>query len=137
MIDQNLANILRYLLVFVIAITIHEFSHALVATWLGDDTPTYQGRVTLSPLAHLDPLGTLFLLMSVVGGLGIGWGRPVQVNPSRLRFGPSVGMGVVAAAGPASNMLLAFICVVGYLAIKLLSGAMTPVLTEMLFTLIA
>ena len=89
---------------FVIAITLHEASHALVATWLGDDLPRLQGRVTLNPLRHLDFLGTVMILIA-----SFGWGRPVLVNPYRLRFGSHRGMALVAAAGPASNVILALL----------------------------
>ena len=137
MFNIDIAEFLRYFLIIVIAITIHEFSHALAATWLGDDTPGYQGRLTLSPLAHLDPLGTLMLIMSSISGIGIGLGRPVQVNPARLRFGPAVGMGIVAAAGPISNFLLALVCAFGYLLVKLPLRAMTPVWAELFLSMIA
>lgn len=89
---------------FVVAITIHEASHALMANWLGDDLPRLQGRLTLNPLRHLDPLGTVMIAIA-----SFGWGRPVMVNPHRLRFGVHRGMAVVAAAGPASNVLLALL----------------------------
>lgn len=91
-------------LAFVVAITLHEASHALVATWLGDDLPRLQGRVTLNPLRHLDFLGTVMILIA-----SFGWGRPVLVNPYRLRFGSRRGMALVAAAGPASNVALALV----------------------------
>lgn len=89
---------------FVVAITLHEASHALAATWLGDDLPRLQGRVTLNPLRHLDFLGTMMILIA-----SFGWGRPVLVNPYRLRFGSHRGMALVAAAGPASNVILALV----------------------------
>lgn len=91
-------------LAFVVAITLHEASHALAATWLGDDLPRLQGRVTLNPLRHLDFLGTIMILIA-----SFGWGRPVLVNPYRLRFGSRRGMALVAAAGPASNVILALV----------------------------
>ncbi len=87
---------------FVVAITIHEASHALAATWLGDDLPRHQGRLTLNPMRHLDPLGTLMIAIA-----SFGWGRPVLVNPYRLRFGVNRGMALVALAGPVSNLALA------------------------------
>ena len=87
---------------FVVAITIHEAAHALAATWLGDDLPRLQGRVTLNPLRHLDPLGTIAIAIAPFG-----WGRPVLVNPYRLRFGLNRGMALVALAGPLSNVALA------------------------------
>lgn len=85
----------------VIALTIHEFAHAYVADKLGDPTPTYQGRVTLNPLAHLDPIGTLAILL-----VGFGWGKPVQFDPFNLKD-PKRDTALIALAGPASNILLA------------------------------
>ncbi len=89
---------------FVVAITIHEASHALIATRLGDDLPRLQGRLTLNPLRHLDPLGTIMIAIA-----SFGWGRPVLVNPHRLRYGVHRGMALVAVAGPASNIALAIL----------------------------
>ena len=90
--------------------TPHEFAHAWVATRLGDDTPRLQGRLTLNPLAHVDWLGTTILpaLTSLFGGGLIGWGKPVQSNPAKLRWGLN-GLAVVAMAGPASNVVFAVI----------------------------
>lgn len=85
----------------VIAITIHEFSHALAADWLGDPTPRSQGRLTLNPLAHLDPLGTLMLFL-----VHFGWGKPVIFDPYNLAH-PRRDAGIISIAGPISNLLLA------------------------------
>ncbi len=87
----------------VISLTIHEFAHAFVADKLGDPTPRLQGRVTLNPLAHLDPLGTLAILL-----VGIGWGKPVQFDPHNLK-NPLRDTALIALAGPASNIILAFL----------------------------
>jgi Zn-dependent protease len=87
-----------------IAFTIHEFSHALAATRLGDPTPKSLGRLSLSPLAHLDPLGVGLILLA-----GFGWAKPVPVNPANMRIGPRSGMAVVALAGPISNIAAAAI----------------------------
>ena len=95
------------LLAVVIGITIHEFSHALSADLLGDSTARYQGRLTLNPIAHFDPIGGLMILISSISGFGFGWGKPVPVNPLRLRFGPRAGMALTSFAGPFSNILLA------------------------------
>jgi Zn-dependent protease len=88
----------------------HEFAHAWVATLLGDDTPKREGRVTLNPLAHVDWLGTTILpaLTSLFGGGFLGWGKPVNTNPSRLRWGLK-GLALVALAGPASNIVFAVV----------------------------
>src|ERR1700694_5148103 len=112
-------DFLRILLVILISIDVHEFSHALTATWLGDDLPRYQGRLTLNPLAHLDPTGTLMIIISSLSGFGFGLGRPVQVNPVRLRHGPAVGMGIVAIAGPISNVILATLAAIAFHLINL------------------
>ena len=84
-----------------IAITFHEFAHAFAANRLGDPTAARLGRLTLNPKAHLDPTGTIMLLIA-----GFGWGRPVPVDVRRLRQGRR-GMAIVSAAGPASNIVLA------------------------------
>ena len=86
----------------VAGIAFHEFSHAFVADWLGDGTARMRGRVTLNPARHLDTTGTVFLMLG-----GFGWGKPVPVNPLRLRHGPQTGRAIVAAAGPLANLLLA------------------------------
>ena len=87
----------------VICLTIHEFAHAYVAHKLGDDTAKLLGRVTLNPLAHLDPIGTVMLLFA-----GIGWGKPVPFNPYNLK-NPKRDGAIIAIAGPASNFVLAII----------------------------
>jgi Zn-dependent protease len=97
-------------LMFWMLTTPHEFAHAWVAMKLGDDTPVLEGRVTLNPLAHVDWLGTVILplIMSISGAGFIGWGKPVNTNPSKLRWGLN-GMALVAMAGPASNVVFAIV----------------------------
>lgn len=92
--------------VLVIAITIHEFAHAWTADKLGDPTPRLQDRVTLNPLAHLDPLGTLMIVL-----LGFGWGKPVMFDPYNLK-NPMKDTALIALAGPVSNLLLALLIVI-------------------------
>ena len=89
-----------------IAITFHEFAHGFVAYKLGDNTAKMEGRLSLNPLAHLDPIGTLMLVF-----LGIGWGKPVHVNPSNYtrKMSMEKGEAIVSAAGPITNIILAFI----------------------------
>ena len=86
----------------VTGIALHEASHAFTADRLGDGTARMMGRVTLNPLRHLDPLGSILLLI-----VGFGWGKPVPVNPMRLRHGPETGRAMVAAAGPLMNLAIA------------------------------
>ncbi|KPJ56350.1 hypothetical protein AMJ49_05095 [Parcubacteria bacterium DG_74_2] len=85
----------------IFALSIHEYSHACVADFLGDRTAKLQGRLTINPLAHLDPMGTLFLFIA-----GFGWGKPVPFNPHNLR-NQKWGPGLIALAGPTSNFLMA------------------------------
>ena len=87
----------------VVALTIHEYAHAKVADTLGDPTPRANGRVTLDPRAHLDPLGTVLILI-----VGFGWGRPVEFDPYNLR-NLKRDTALIALAGPASNIILAII----------------------------
>lgn len=96
--DQLIAR----LIVLAIAFTIHEFAHAWTADRFGDDTPRLNGRLTLNPLAHLDPIGSLLL---VIGGFG--WAKPVPVNPYALQRSSPLALMWVALAGPLSNFLMA------------------------------
>ena len=89
--------------VLLFALVFHEFSHAWVANKLGDPTARYAGRLTLNPMAHLDPIGGLMILF-----VGFGWAKPVPVD-IRYLSNPRVDMMKIAFAGPASNLLLAFI----------------------------
>jgi Zn-dependent protease len=91
---------------FIISITFHEAAHAYAAFAFGDDTAQREGRLTLNPLAHLDPLGAIMVLL-----VGFGWAKPVPVDSRRMR-NPSWQMPVVAAAGPLANLFLAVISVV-------------------------
>lgn len=104
MINIFYQNPLAFLLVavlLILAISIHEFSHSLAADHLGDPTPRLAGRLTLNPLAHLDPIGTLLLFFA-----GFGWGRPVPFDPFNLRD-PKRDSAVISFAGPFSNLLMA------------------------------
>lgn len=89
-----------------VAITFHEYAHALAAYKLGDDTPKVQGRLNLNPLTHLDPIAIVLLLFT-----HIGWGKPVEINPNNFnrKISARTGEAIVAAAGPIMNILLAFI----------------------------
>jgi len=100
-------QIVLTLLALVISISIHEFAHAWSAYELGDSTARNAGRLTLNPVVHFDPLGAAMILFMVISGWGIGWGKPVPVNPYNLRTEPRLGMGLTSAAGPFSNLVLA------------------------------
>ncbi len=101
---SSIADIVSRVITLLIAFTIHELAHALTADYLGDPTPRLRGRITLNPLAHLDPIGTIMLIVA-----RFGWAKPVEVSPWNLRYGPHLGMAIVAAAGPLSNLGLAIL----------------------------
>lgn len=104
MLGLDLDTIIARMIVLLIAFTVHELSHALAADYLGDPTPRSQGRITLNPLKHLDPFGTIMLLIS-----GFGWAKPVMVNPYNLRGNYRTSMAIVAVAGPISNLVMAIL----------------------------
>ncbi len=104
-----------YAIPVILAITLHEAAHAFVAARLGDRTAQQQGRMTMNPLAHIDPVGTLLVPALILlaskalgGGLLFGWARPVPIVPSNLRS-PRRDMGIVAAAGPGANIVMALL----------------------------
>jgi len=105
-------EILVWLLPFlIVSLVLHELAHAYVATWLGDPSPRADGRLSLNPIGHLDPLGTaMFVITALVSDFIFGWAKPVMVNPRYFRR-PQIDMALVAAAGPATNLLLALGCV--------------------------
>jgi Zn-dependent protease len=129
---NNLLIPLVSLLAVVLGITIHEFSHALAAELLGDSTARYQGRLTLNPVAHFDLFGGLMILVSSLTGFGFGWGKPVPVNPYRMRVRPRVGMALTAFAGPFSNIALATL----FGALLRLINPMPPLLDLALITIV-
>jgi len=89
----------------VLGLTIHEFAHAFSAWKLGDQTPKAQGRVTLNPLAHIDPVGLIAIVF-----IGFGWGRPVQVNPYAFAKNRRLSNFIVSVAGVTTNFIIAFFC---------------------------
>jgi len=94
-----------------LALTLHEVAHGWTADKLGDPTARHMGRLTLNPLVHLDPLGTLAFAVSLAAGVGFGWAKPVPVDPRHFRH-PRRGMMWVALAGPATNFALAIASVI-------------------------
>ena len=114
---MNPTEIVALIIALVLGISVHEFSHAAAATWLGDSLPGRQGRLTLAPAAHLDVMGSLMFLVG-----GFGWGKPVQYNPYALRAGPRTGPALVALAGPVSNFILAALFAIPVRLLLLMSG---------------
>lgn len=102
---QTYRLVLR-LIALVICLTIHEFSHAYAAYRAGDDTPRAHGRISLNPLDHLDPIGTIFMVIASIQGFGIGWAKPVPVNPFNFKH-PRWDNLRVSLWGPLSNLLTA------------------------------
>ena len=132
--ENFLLNLVLTLPAVLIAITFHEFAHAWAADKLGDDTPRNQGRLTLNPVAHLDPIGTVLLVFA-----GFGWGKPVQVNPRNYNRNMSMSKAdaLVSFAGPAMNFILAIVFMVVLYAIA--TFAPSFILTQMgmiVFTLV-
>jgi Zn-dependent protease len=102
-----------FLIALILSVAVHEFGHAWTATRLGDSLPRAQGRLTLNPIRHVDPIGTLLfpVMMMAFGGGILGWGRPVQTNPYNYtrRFSQATGSALVSVAGPAMNLFLAML----------------------------
>ena len=103
MFNLNLQTLILLIPVILLALSVHEFSHGLAAYRLGDPTAKYAGRLTLNPLSHLDPIGTLMLFL-----VGFGWAKPVPVDPRHFA-NPKRDMLRVALAGPGANMALALL----------------------------
>ena len=103
----NIPDLITTLITLVFAIGLHEFAHAKVADMFGDTTPRMNGRVTLNPLAHLDPIGSLMIIFA-----GFGWGRPVPVDPYALSRRSPAALMWVSLAGPMTNFILAIIAAI-------------------------
>ena len=122
----NPFGLLIWIIALLVAITVHEFAHAWSADRLGDPTARLAGRITLNPIAHLDPLGTIMLIIA-----RIGWGKPVPVDPFNFRH-PRRDMAITSFAGPAANLILAAI-----LAVIIRILAFTPGTAALIFSVIA
>lgn len=119
-------------LVTLIVIPFHESAHALVSWLLGDPTAKQAGRLSMNPLHHFDPVGTVCMLLG-----GVGWARPVGIQPQRFR-NPKAGMAISAAAGPLSNLLLAYLCMTLYkMAVYATNGAAPTVVLDFLWLMIS
>ena len=103
------------LIVILISMTLHEAMHGYAAYWLGDDTAKQGGRLTLNPIAHIDPFLTIILpiLLSISGAPVFGGAKPVPFNPTRVKFG-ELGAAIVGLAGPLTNLVIAFLLFVAY-----------------------
>jgi Zn-dependent protease len=109
MLNLNPATLISRIIVLLTAFSIHEFAHAWTADYFGDSTPRINGRLTLNPLAHLDPMGSLMLILA-----GFGWAKPVPVNPYTLRRQSPSALMWVALAGPLSNFLMAALAAIPF-----------------------
>jgi len=107
--DLNLPTLIARIFVLLVAFSVHEFAHAWSADKFGDETPRMNGRLTLNPLVHLDPMGSLLLLV-----VGFGWARPVPVNPYALSRRSPAALMLVSLAGPLSNLIMAVIAAVPF-----------------------
>ena len=122
-----------FVIAVIVGFTLHEFSHAAVASLLGDQTARSQGRLTLNPIRHLDPLGSIAIILA-----GLGWARPVPVNPAALRS-RRLGEVMVSLAGPAANFVVALVSVIA-LRIAYPATGLTfdvPFSLQLLYTLVA
>jgi Zn-dependent protease len=134
--SQLLPVLLVAAILLLVAFPIHEFSHAFAAYRLGDSTARYMGRLTLNPIAHFDPLGGFFLLLtSLTSGYAIGWAKPTPVNPANLAGGRQ-GEALVAFAGPFSNLVMASIVAVPLRAIVTLEIAVPDLVITVLSLLV-
>jgi len=126
----DLPRFVAIIVAVLIAIDVHECCHAWVASEMGDPTAKLMGRVSLNPLVHLDPLGTLMIFLTAITGFGIGWGKPVPVDPYRLRYGPRIGMGIVSFAGPLANLTTAVLVAIPF---RMSAFVLPSFLLELLF----
>lgn len=119
-----------YLVILIISVVLHEVAHGTVAEYFGDQTAKRLGRLTLNPLSHLDPVGSIFvpLMLSFTGAPVFGWAKPVPVDERNLR-NPVRSMAIVAAAGPITNLILALLCAVVFR----LVGEFSPIFSEFMF----
>ena len=125
LLNMTPAVFITRILVLLISLTFHEFSHAWMAVRFGDETPRWAGRLTLNPFKHLDPVGSLMLLL-----VGFGWAKPVPINPYNLKRKNPAALMYVALAGPFSNFVLAVLAAIplrfGWVDAVVSSGSFLP-----------
>jgi len=109
MLNLSASMLFSYLFVLLTAFSVHEFAHAWTADRFGDMTPRLAGRLTLNPVVHLDPIGSLLLLVA-----GFGWAKPVPINPYALLRRSSAAVMLVSLAGPISNFLMAILAAIPF-----------------------
>lgn len=129
--SQVIISLLSCFVVIFLTLPIHEFAHGFVSTKLGDPTPRYQGRLTLNPMAHIDWMGALGIVL-----FGIGWAKPVQVN-ARYYKNSKFGMALVALAGPVSNLIVAFVSLFLYKSLEVIAEFSNTDTNVILLSLIA
>jgi Zn-dependent protease len=134
----SLPDLITYGIILLTAFPVHEFAHAWTADRFGDNTPRANGRLTLNPLAHLDPIGSLMMILA-----GFGWAKPVPINPYVLQRRSSAAPMLVSLAGPMSNFLMAILAAVPFRLglvsvhnINQLSGSILPNIPTFLFIFI-
>ncbi|HEY59779.1 MAG TPA: site-2 protease family protein [Anaerolineae bacterium] len=131
LLNSSPAVLFSGLVTLVISLTVHEFAHAWTAVRFGDDTPRFAGRLTLNPLKHLDPIGSIMLIFA-----GFGWAKPVPVNPYVLKRHSPAALMFVALAGPLSNFLLAVLAAIplrfGLLPVQIYASQYFPTMHEFL-----
>ena len=124
---EQLLDLAIVLVVILVSMTLHELTHGVVAYWLGDDTAKNDGRLSLNPLKHLDPVYSIVVpvLLYIMGGPIFGGAKPVPVDASNLKYGRAWGMAIVAIAGPLTNLVLAYL---GFLLWHFGGGAITTLI---------
>lgn len=124
---KNISEVILSFIAIIVSLTIHEYSHGLASTAQGDDTPRLYGRLTLNPLAHIDPMGFLSLLL-----FRFGWAKPVPIS-SRNYKNPRIGIVLTSAAGPLSNLILAFFGLLSLYLFKVQSADLIYFLQSLVF----
>ncbi len=133
---ETIKTVVIYVVCLVLSVAVHEFGHAWAANRLGDGTPEAEGRLTLNPIAHADPIGTLTLpvIAALFGYPAFGWGKPVPTQPRNYHRNVSMrtGLALVSLAGPAGNLVFAVVALLIAGALSL-GGVLVPELSKLLY----
>jgi Zn-dependent protease len=127
MLNLSPTDLIQAIIIIVISLTVHEFGHSLMALRLGDDTPRREGRLTLNPLAHIDIIGFIMLIVA-----GFGWAKPVRIDPRALKK-PQRDEILISIAGPLANILLAFVAALAVWALIATGAGLSPTLQRGIF----